>query len=37
MAKHGKKYKAVQEKVEISRYYSPSEALTLTKKPATLF
>ncbi len=32
MAKHGKKYKAVQEKVEISRYYSPSEALTLIKE-----
>ncbi len=32
MAKHGKKYRAVQEKVDLSRYYSPDEALTLVKE-----
>lgn len=32
MAKHGKKYRAIQEKVDLSRYYSPDEALTLVKE-----
>jgi len=32
MAKHGKKYRAVEGKVDFSRYYPPAEALTLVKE-----
>lgn len=35
MAKHGKKYRAAQEKIDRDRYYEPKEAIALAKETST--
>jgi len=35
MAKHGKKYKAAEEKIDRDKYYEPKEALALAKETST--